>query len=218
MAKLLEDYVSQGGRLFVEARPGWVDERGHAQPVLPGFGWEKMLGVREAKVIPRKEFSVTWGAAIFPAMTFQEVFEPVSKSAISMATGEDGQTIAYRNRFGKGEAILLGSFAGQANQLKPMDMNPLGDILVEWATVHRPRLISSHFIELRRMNIENGEIVFLFNHGDQSAIADYEIPGVVISAKALDGSPAQVRDRTLHVELPPRSVRTFVIREGRGAD
>jgi hypothetical protein len=70
MAKLLEDYVSEGGRLFVEARPGWVDESGHAQPFLPDFGWEKMLGVREAKVIPRKEFSVTWGAATFPAMTF----------------------------------------------------------------------------------------------------------------------------------------------------
>jgi beta-galactosidase len=62
MAELLEQYVAGGGHLFVEARPGWVDELGHAQPVLPGFGWHKMFGVRETEILPGKQFLIRWGA------------------------------------------------------------------------------------------------------------------------------------------------------------
>ena len=40
-ARILKDYVSDGGHLFVEARPGWVDERGHAEAKVPGLGGTK---------------------------------------------------------------------------------------------------------------------------------------------------------------------------------
>src|SRR5207249_9782681 len=84
-ARILKDYVSDGGRLFVEARPGWVDERGHAQPKVPGFGWDEMLGVREKQLIPGKEFDVKWGAAQFKGMKFQELFNVEVQSARPLA-------------------------------------------------------------------------------------------------------------------------------------
>lgn len=80
-ARTLKDYVAQGGHLFVEARPGWVDERGHAEPKVPGFGWDEMLGVREKQLIPTKEFEVKWGSSQFKAMTFQEQFDVENHSA-----------------------------------------------------------------------------------------------------------------------------------------
>lgn len=39
-ALILKQYVAEGGHLFVEARPGWVDERGYAEARIPGFGWD----------------------------------------------------------------------------------------------------------------------------------------------------------------------------------
>ncbi|MBE3088166.1 MAG: beta-galactosidase, partial [Chloroflexi bacterium] len=60
-AATLEQYVTNGGHLFVEARPGWQDDRGHAEPVLPGFGWHRMFGVRESEVLPVKQVGVRWG-------------------------------------------------------------------------------------------------------------------------------------------------------------
>ncbi len=89
-ARILKDYVSNGGHLFVEARPGWVDERGHAEPKVPGFGWDEMLSVREKQLIPGKEFDVKWGSAQFKGMKFQEQFEVENKSARPVAFVGDG--------------------------------------------------------------------------------------------------------------------------------
>ena len=50
----LKACVAAGGHLFVEARPGWVDETGHAQGRVPGFGWDEMLGVPPGTVLNLK--------------------------------------------------------------------------------------------------------------------------------------------------------------------
>ena len=54
-AGALEEYVREGGHLFTEARAGWVDERGYAQDTIPGFGWERMLGVCERSTTPKPD-------------------------------------------------------------------------------------------------------------------------------------------------------------------
>src|SRR5262252_3847289 len=118
-ARILKEYVSGGGHLFVEARPGWVDERGHAEAKVPGFGWDEMLGVREKQLIPTKEWEVKWGDAQFKGMTFQEQFEVGDHSTHPLAIAPDGSPIAYENEYRKGKAIIFGSFAGQENYLHP---------------------------------------------------------------------------------------------------
>ena len=62
-ATALQGYVEKGGHLFVEARPGWVNEDGHAEPAIPGFGWTEIFGVREASIDPAKEVAVNWDGA-----------------------------------------------------------------------------------------------------------------------------------------------------------
>lgn len=37
-AAALKTHVENGGHLFAEARPGWVNEDGHAESAVPGFG------------------------------------------------------------------------------------------------------------------------------------------------------------------------------------
>jgi beta-galactosidase len=175
MAAILEQYVESGGRLFVEARPGWQDERGHASPVLPGFGWDRLLGVRETEVLPVKQVSVEWGGRVFGGTTFVERFEVVDPSARVVARFEDGAPAAFERAAGKGRAIILGTFAGERNATDPVAMNPLGDLLVEWAGLDTPALTASSFVELRRLAGAAGELVLLFNHGEQAARVDLDL-------------------------------------------
>jgi beta-galactosidase len=215
-AAALRAYAEGGGHLFMEARPGWVDERGHAQMRVPGFGWDQMLGVREKQVTPGKEFQVTWGTATFKAMTFAEQFETEKTQARPVATLEDGTPVAYESKVGKGSAILFGSFAGQENYRDPVKMHPLGDILANWAGLSRPRLTAPPLVELRELRAPQGRMVFLFNHGDATAqvrfTRDLEQPARAIrcitSGAALPGSGSKV---SLETEVPPGTVRVYRI-------
>jgi beta-galactosidase len=168
-AYALRSYAEGGGHLFIEARPGWVDERGHAEERVPGFGWDQMLGVRENLVTPGKQFTVRWGADTFKTMTFAERFEIESSTARPVATLSDGTPVAFENKVGKGCAILFGSFAGQQNYREPANKHPLGDILVHWAGLAQRKLDAPPLVELREMKSPEGRFIFLFNHGDKPA-------------------------------------------------
>jgi beta-galactosidase len=195
MAAALEQYVTAGGRLFVEARPGWQDERGHASPVLPGFGWDRLLGVRETEVLPVKQVSVEWGGRVFGGMSFVERLEVTDPSARAIARFEDGEPAAFERAAGKGRAIILGTFAGERNATDPVAMHPLGDLLVEWAGLDRPALKASTFVELKRLAGAAGEVVFLFNHASEAARVQLDLP--------LQRAPRVVREIVTGAALPP---------------
>jgi beta-galactosidase len=216
MAAALEQYVTEGGRLFVEARPGWQDERGHAEAVLPGFGWHRMFGVRETEVLPVKQVTVQWGDRRFTGTTFAESFAVLEQGARVVAVFEGGGAAAYERAHGKGHALILGTFAGERNALEPVPMNPLGDALAEWAGLVRPVLRASSFVELRRMAAPAGEIVMLFNHASQPATVECEL--------ALGRRPAAMRELVtgvtstaagdgttwrLTTEIPAETVRVY---------
>ncbi len=218
MAAALEAYVRDGGRVLLEARPGWQDERGHAAPVLPAFGWHRMLGVRESEVLPVKQVRVRWGSRVFQGASIAEHFEVLDPAAAAVAVFEDGSPAAFERAVGKGRAIILGTFAGESNALEPAAMNPLGDILCEWAGIERPDLEASRFVELRRMGAPAGELVFVFNHGPDPARVRYTLPLARAARSVRDmtsGSSAQELPAaggshfTLGVHLPGQSVRVY---------
>jgi beta-galactosidase len=172
-ASALKAYVQQGGHLFVEARPGWVNEAGHAEGAVPGFGWTEMLGARETSVEPGKEVAVNWGGVAFTGSTFAEHFSVLDSSARVLAKFADGSPAACEHPYGKGSAILLGTFAGQANEAKPVAMHPLGEILIRWAGLTTPELKAPALVELREMDAPTGHLVFFFNHGEKAAEVEF---------------------------------------------
>lgn len=215
-ANSLREYVARGGHLFVEARPGWVDERGHAEPRIPGFGWDSIFGIREKQLIPGKEFDVKWGDAHFKTMRFQEQFEIQTQSAHAVANLEDGTPIAWENRYEKGSAILFGSFAGQQNYQHPVPMHPLAGVLTQWAGVAQPDLHAPALVELHQMQAAKGRFVFFFNHSETAASVEF--------SRKLEAAPSEIReimtDRkvaatgktfSVRLDIPPRSVRIYRI-------
>jgi beta-galactosidase len=214
MAKTLEQYVADGGHLFVEARAGWVDEQGHAQPIVPGFGWQKMAGVRELQVLPGKTFNIQWGDAKFAGMSFEEQFTQLDPAAKVVAKFEDGVPAAYENKYGKGSIIVLGTFAGEPNAVNPVENHPLLDVLANWAGISRPQMKASSFVELRTMESANGKLVMFFNHDKKAAQVDYtaELPKAATKiGELLTGGvvPAGGSTLKLSTEVPGGSVRVY---------
>ena len=221
MAAALEAYMTGGGHLFVEARPGWQDERGHAAPVLPAFGWDRLLGVRETEVLPVKQVSVDWGGRVFGGTGFAERFETTDSSARAVARFDDGTPAAFERAAGQGRAIILGTLAGERNATDPVAMHPLGDLLIDWAGLARPALTSSSFVELRRLSAPSGETVLFLNHGSQAARVDLALPlaqtprairELVTGAAVPVGPPATAgAPFRLATEIPGERVRVYRI-------
>jgi beta-galactosidase len=235
VAAALEKYVEGGGHLFVEARPGWVDERGFAQPVVPGFGWEKMFGVRERTVTPKPETKIVWTATSsatpslkptpieFSGARFEERFEILEPTVRPLATFDDGTAAAFQHDYGKGSAVILGTFAGQINETKPQAMHPLGDFLAQWAGLTRVQMEAPAGVEVQRMVSDKGEMLFFFNHTSQPAHVKYtgmrRVPlditnpssPQMISSWSAPGVPAD-RDKfpiTSQFDIPPQGVQVF---------
>ncbi len=231
VAGALEQYVRDGGRLFVEARPGWVDERGYAQPTVPGFGWDKMLGVREQSVTPRQEVSIRLappsGAADhrqsaitsrqFLGARFQERFEAIDPAARPIAYFDDNLPAGYDHAYGKGRAIILGTFAGQINETKPAERHPLGEMLITWAGLTPPDLHAPGAVELKQLVSPAGRVVFVFNHASNLMPVELTVPLEKPARKVTELTTARAMDLqdrrrfVLEAELPAQSVRVYRI-------
>lgn len=215
-AGALKDYVNKGGHLFVEARPGWVNEEGYAEAMVPGFGWQEMLGVRESSMEPGKEFTVNWGPEEFSGTSFLEHFSVLNAAVRVVAQFKQGTPAAYEHAYGKGSAILLATFVGQHNEAKPVAMHPLGRILANWAGLHTPGLKAPALVELREMDAADGRIVFLFNHGEKAADVEFAEElghGASRVREVVTGQPVEASGTTFQVktQIPPQAVRVYRI-------
>ena len=215
-AAALKTYVENGGHLFMEARPGWVKEDGHAESAVPGFGWTEMLGVRESSIDPGKQVEVKWGAREFTGTSFAEHFSVLDDKAKPVATFADGTPAGYEHTYGKGRAILLGTFAGQSNEAKPVAMHPLGGILMKWAGLTEPSLKAPALVELREMDGEKGRFVFFFNHGERTAEVEFteELDRPTGSVKEIvigETRKQEGKRFTVKTEVPALAVRIYRI-------
>ncbi len=216
MAAVLGDYAKAGGHLFVEARAGWQDERGHASPILPGFGWHEIFGVRETQVEPVKTVNVTWSAKTFAATGFVERLSVSGRDVRTLATFDDGAPAVVERPYGGGRVALLATFAGEQNQIEPVAQHPLADALVEWAGVVRSTVTSSAPIEVRWMTAPATDVVMLFNHGANDAQVRVPLPDNTPRARlreltrddrvSLTGTPP-----ILSATVPAQQVRVYRI-------
>jgi len=217
-ANTLKHYVEEGGHLLVEARPGWVNEDGHAEGAIPGFGWTEMTGVRETSIDPQKEVAVKWGQESFTGSSFAEHFSVLDARTRVVAEFADGTPAGYEHAYGKGSVILLGTFAGQANEAHPVAMHPLGGILMRWAGLTEPKLTAPGLVELREMQSASGQLVFLFNHGEKAAQVEFwenlEHPAKHIQ-ELISGavSPAEGSRFAVKTEVAPQAVKIYRIDE-----
>jgi beta-galactosidase len=213
----IKRYVQNGGTAVAEARLAWNDERGFASDVIPGFGLDEIFGAKEKLIRPADNPRITIeSSADLPDLNtiqtiagdaFEEDLDPV-KGARVLGRFGNGAPAIVEHAFGKGKAILLGSFVALAYDKQPSDSNK-GFFL----SLAQAAGVSSDIdatgsgtseLEVRRLVNEHEQVVFAFNHSKNPADATLSVRMPWDAGRAHNLSddmsvPFQVRNRSIIV-------------------
>ncbi len=186
VAEAITRYVHNGGTVVAEARLAWNDERGFSSDVVPGFNLAEVFGVREKEIrnaerpLMKTEAApelpgIAAGSEV-PAEAFEEELEPAPGTRV-LARWPNGGAAATAHDYGKGRAILVGSFAAVSYQRHPEQAATRQFLvaLARAAGVTRDVEVAgegSKDVEVRRLFGPNEQFVFAFNHSDKPADAD----------------------------------------------
>lgn len=182
LAEAIRRYVQNGGTAIAEARLAWNDERGFASEVIPGFGLAEVFGARETLIRPAEGPALTTVVSpelpgLSPALhvggeAFEEDLEPL-KGAQVLGRFAGGEAAVVERSFGKGKAILVGSFLAMAYQRQHEEATRrFLTSLAQRAGVAAEVEVSgsgTSDVEVRRLVDDNYQIVFVFNHSNDSA-------------------------------------------------
>jgi beta-galactosidase GanA len=192
-------YVENGGTVVAEARLAWNDERGFANTIIPGMGLDKVFGAREKLIEPVDKPEITIGKsaelhgwksnATVPGAAFEEQLEPYTGAHV-LGRFADGDAAILENSFGKGRAILVGSFLALGYEQHPeATTQQLLLSLAKSAGVSPEVEVSGAAagnIEVRRLVSDHEQIVFAFNESNDSIDAGLSLEVPRTPARVLD--------------------------------
>lgn len=173
----IKRYVENGGTAVAEARLGWNDDRGFASAVIPGLGLSQVFGAQEKQIRPVDKPQILLEASgRLPGIAhgqqaagdaFEEDLDP-STGAEVLGRFSSGEPAIVENSFGKGRAIIIGSFMGLAYDRDPSDSTRQLLISLARAAGVSPEVevlgTGSHDVEVRRLVSDRGMILLIFNH------------------------------------------------------
>lgn len=201
VAKGIEQYIHNGGTVVAEARLAWNDARGFANKVVPGFGLSDVFGAREKVIRPADKLLISLETSpglpdLKPGDTvvgaaFEEELEPLAGAHVLGRFTNGGPAIVEKS-YGKGKAILVGSFLGLSYEREHADSTK--SLLLSFAKaagasseveVSGP---ATSEVEVRRLVNADSQLLFAFNHAQATAEATISVrlPWPVGQAKNLD--------------------------------
>lgn len=182
VAEGVKRYVQSGGTAVAEARLAWNDERGFASEVIPGFGLAEAFGAREKIIHPvdnplikTEVLSQLLGLTApvdVGGEAFEEELEPLSDAQV-LARFADGEAALVEKSYGRGKAVLVGSFLAMAYQRRHEEATRrLVTSLAQAAGVASEVDVSgcgTSEMDVRRLVSDQRQIVFVFNHSKELA-------------------------------------------------
>jgi len=192
-------YVESGGTVVAEARLAWNDERGFSSDCVPGFGLDRVFGAREKLIRPVEQAKMLIAPnANLPGLkpgdavraeAFEEDLDPESGARV-LAKFSNGEPAIVEKRYGKGKAILVGSFPALSYQRQhEASTKRLLLALARAAGVAADVEVSgqgTNEVEVRRLTSDRVQILFAFNHAKTPAQAAIRLRLPWAQAGALD--------------------------------
>jgi len=177
-------YIENGGTVVAEARLAWNDERGFSSDRVPGFGLDEVFGAKEKLIRPVEKAKILAAPAVnlpgwapgeaAAAEAFEEDLEPLPNARV-LARFANGEAAIVENRYGKGRAILVGSFPALSYQrAHDPSTKRLLLALARSAGISsgvRVTGIGTSEVEVRRLTSDRVQFVFAFNHARTPAQA-----------------------------------------------
>ena len=233
----LISYVEQGGTLLVEARAGWIDEKGFAFPVIPGGGLDRVLGCREARLLPIQKTGQMIISQHHPALPwlkpgdsletvfFEETFAVTDKKARVLATSPDGQPMLVLAPYGKGQALIAGSFLGSAfHHFRNPNNGKFLTGLADWLGIKADEEVKASpepaLIECRWLEGPDYRLLFVFNRGEEKSLISLSAdrPWSGVELRNLEtGEKISFREEkkrlSLELELGPQGVKVLLLKK-----
>jgi beta-galactosidase len=194
-------FIRNGGSVVAEARLAWNDERGFSSDEVPGMGLAKVFGAREKVIRPvEKPEIIPEPSPALPGWTpgtrvtaeaFEEELEPLPGARV-LARFTDGAPAIIENNYGKGKAILVGSFLAVAYERQHNEAAKQVLLAFARAAGVTPEVTvsgnSTSQMEVRRLEGNDVQFLFAFNHSDSPADAKIAIrvPWTVRDARSLN--------------------------------
>ena len=228
-AEALRAYVSAGGTLISEARPAWNDQRGVANATIPGAGLEQVFGVRERQLRSGDEIVMTGDAALagplsslarqpIPGSVFAESLAPSNGGVRVLARFADGSAAITEAGYGRGRAVLIGSFPAAAFEQDPDKHRAAGALirgLIEDAGV-APDVVLDGAVglsEARVLQSSGGTILIAVNHDEQPHRLSLTLrAGLPDRWHQLDGTGFTGEGRRMTWDAPARGVLVLASR------
>jgi len=217
VAEGVKRYVEQGGTAVAGARLAWNNARGFASDVIPGFGLDEVFGAREKIIRPVEAARLlVESSPSLPGMkageavrgdSFEEELAPLDGGRV-LARFTNGQPAMVENSFGKGKAILAGTFLPVSYEREhDASTGRLLRSLARAAGVRAGVEVSgagTRQVEVRRLVSANEQLVFVFNHAQKPAQASISIhvPWIVREAQDIvAGRPVKFKSANGDVVL-----------------
>lgn len=181
-AAKVQEFVARGGAAVAEARLAWNDARGFASPVIPGFGLDQVFGARETLIRPVEQprliiqpsarlEGLKAGDSV-AAAGFEEDLQPQAQAQV-LARFANGEAAIVQNSYGKGKAVLIGSFAGLAYDRRPDPSTAQLLVSLAQAAGVMPEVqvsgAGNGALEVRRLVSSTSQTLFVFNHASRAA-------------------------------------------------
>jgi beta-galactosidase len=218
-AAKLRRYVEQGGTLISEGVPAYFGDHGHVGMVQPNFGLDEVFGARESFVAFEPDISDNLMLEVNGSQINGRYFRQEYELRGGRAVGRfaNGNIAAVENRFGRGRALLIGSFpgAGYYHHHAPATKALFAGFL-KLAEV-TPRLtIDDNAVQGRLHQGAGGNYLWLINPTRKPRTVKVSCAADIVkfaSAEDLWGRQAVTLDgQQLTVSLPPRDAAVIALR------
>ena len=165
-ARKLMEYVRNGGILISEGLPAYFGDNGKAGTVQPNYDLDQLFGARESYVefTPDilDQLTLKLRGGEINGRYFLQAYSLVGGAAAG--TYNDGRIAAVEHQFGRGKALLVGTFPGGGYYLHhSASQKAVFAALLEWAKVQPALRNSAPGTQARLHTGAGGTYLYLVN-------------------------------------------------------
>ncbi|WP_274650967.1 beta-galactosidase [Paenibacillus humicola] len=204
-------WVEKGGILISEGCPAYFGDAGRVGVVQPNHGWDRLFGAlqHEVEFMPdiAQHISFDLDGAKVPGGLFLQSYAPTTGTV--RGTYADGRVAAVQHSFGKGKAMLVGTFPSEG-YFRTKDENGMEYFrrVFAWSGGNQSVKVNGPHLRVRLQDGAGGKFAWILNPHRESAEAEIEISpqfAKIASCKVLWGDPnTAVRDNLFSIRVPAK--------------
>ncbi|KAB2837495.1 MAG: hypothetical protein F9K45_12695, partial [Melioribacteraceae bacterium] len=186
IAEAVKNFVNKGGLLISESyTAGWNIEHGHHEKIVPGYGLDKVFNVKQGTVDPsdKEEGSEIILSEDLPLLKRGEKINGkfvkerfFLNGAKTIAEFNDGTTAAAVSEFGKGKAVIIGSYIGISVSRENSIANAkfIAALVEKFGKVSKPKIENNKRIRVDLLKDKYGGVMLILQNKENISL-DVEI-------------------------------------------